>query len=100
MVRAFWLIPALLTVALIWVANDRESGLPMWFELREERRQSDIRIAGLRHEVEALQAEVDALANDPAATERAIREVLEFARPGEIVVRFVERGEGPGARLN
>ena len=72
MVRAFWLIPALLTVALIWAANDRESGLPMWFELREERRQSDIRIAGLRHEVEALQAEVDALANDPAATERAM----------------------------
>lgn len=98
--KAFWLIPAFFAAALFLAANDRESGLPMWFELRNERQQSDERIAQLRAEVEALRVEVEALQRDPVAVERAIREVLEFARPGEIVVRFVDQDEGPTARLN
>jgi cell division protein FtsB len=54
----------------------------------------------LRSEVEKLQVEVEALKSDSVATERAIREVLEFAQPGETVVRFVDQGKGPTARLN
>jgi len=98
-VRAFWLIPALFACVLVLAATDRESGLPMWFELRGELRQSDLRIALLQTEVENLQTEVEAFEGDPLAMERAIREVLELARPGETVVRFVERGDGPNARL-
>lgn len=99
-VKAFWLIPAFFAAALFLAANDRESGIPMWLELRAERHESESRMAQLQAEVEALRVEVEALKSDPVATERAIREVLEFARPGEIVVRFVDQGEGPTARLN
>jgi cell division protein FtsB len=72
----------------------------MWFELRAERRESEIRIAQLRLEVKNLRSEVKALGEDPLAMERAIREVLELARPGETVIRFVERDNGPASRLN
>jgi cell division protein FtsB len=99
-VKAIWLISAFFAVVIFSAANDRESGLPMWFELRQERVESGKRIALLRSEVEKLQVEVEALKSDSVATERAIREVLEFAQPGETVVRFVDQGEGPTARLN
>ena len=72
----------------------------MWFELRAERRKSENRISQLRFEVKNLQTKVEALEHDPLAMERAIREVLELARPGETVIRFVERDNGPAARLN
>ena len=99
MVRAFWLIPALFAVVLVLAATDRESGLPMWFELRGKLRESDSRIAELQSEVKDLRSEVGALEDDPLAMERAIREVLKLARPGETVVRFAEQGDGPTARL-
>lgn len=98
--RAFWLISALFAAALALATTDRESGLPMWFELRAERRESENRISRLRLEVESLRSEVEALEHDPLAMERAIREVLELARPGETVIRFIERGSGPASRLN
>lgn len=72
----------------------------MWFELREERRSSQLRIAELEADVIALESEVEALESDPLAMERAIREVLELVRPGETVVRFVDESDGPTARLN
>jgi cell division protein FtsB len=42
----------------------------------------------LKERVETLEFEINALETDPFALERAIREDLELARPGEIVVRF------------
>ena len=98
--RAFCLIAALFAAVLGLATADRESGLPMWFELRAERRASEDRIAQLRTEVENLHSEIEALENDPLAMERAIREVLEFARPGETVIRFVEHDNGVALRLN
>jgi cell division protein FtsB len=35
-----------------------------------------------------LQADIDALRNDPQTVERLTREKLGYARPGETVVRF------------
>ncbi len=99
-VKALWLIPALFTVVLILAVTDRESGLRVWSELRQERRESQERISQLQTEVESLQAEVEALESDPLAMERAIREVLDLARPGETVVRFVDQEAGPTDRLN
>ena len=98
--RAFWLIPALFAAVLVLAATDRESGLRKWLELREELRESESRISLLQSEVKVLQSEIKALEDDPLAMERAIREVLELARPGETVVRFVEDDGGLTARLN
>ncbi len=97
--RAFWLIPALFAAVLVLAATDRESGLPMWLELRQELRESERRISQLQSEAKTLQSEIEALEDDPLAVERAIREVLKLARPGETVVRFVDQGDGPTTRL-
>jgi cell division protein FtsB len=65
----------------------------MWWHLRGELRASSERIDLLAKENEALQAEIEALGSDPFALERAIREDLELARSGEVIVRFT-RGSG------
>lgn len=71
----------------------------MWLELRQELRESERRISQLQSEAKTLQSEIEALEDDPLAVERAIREVLKLARPGETVVRFVDQGDGPTTRL-
>jgi len=76
---------------------DRKAGLPAWHRLRAELASSQARIDALVDETEALRVEIRALQDDPFALERAIREDLELARPGEIVVRF-PRDSGHGAR--
>ena len=56
---------------------------------------ADIAIEELEHfkvVVAELEARVAALRSDPFAEERAIREVLGLARPGEVVVRFGAAG--------
>jgi cell division protein FtsB len=87
-VRTTWLVPiVLLAVAGVAIA-DGESGLPMWLRLRGDVEQADRRVAVLVRETQALQSQIDALAGNPFALEQAIREDLELALPGEIVVRF------------
>ncbi|MBW2273293.1 MAG: septum formation initiator family protein [Deltaproteobacteria bacterium] len=77
---------------------DGELGLPAWFELRADLAGCDERIEELNSEIAVLRSQVAALESDPFALERAIREDLGLARPGEVVVRFGERA-GPGAGL-
>jgi cell division protein FtsB len=86
--KAQWLVPTILVAGLGFSLADRESGLLAWYEIRGKLNVSQDRIATLRDKVEALQAEIGALEADPFALERAIREELELARPGEVVVRF------------
>ena len=70
----------------------QQSGLPAWFALRSELAAARARIGALSERTAALRIEIDALEQHEFALERAIREDLELARPGEIVVRFA-RGE-------
>ena len=86
--KAHWLLPAIALAGLALSLADRESGLIAWYEMHEELETSRDRIAALNQRVETLKSEINALENDPFAVERAIREELELARPGEIVVRF------------
>lgn len=86
--RSYWLIPAVIACGLGLAVGDRQSGLPTWVRLRAELASSDSRISALVAETEALRVEIRALDDDPFALERAIREDLELAQPGEVVVRF------------
>ncbi len=86
--RRFLWIPALLGAALLYAAVDDAAGLRTWLQLDAELRAKQTRIAVLRNEVISLRRQQEALADDPAAIERAIREDLEWARPGEVVVRL------------
>ena len=67
---------------------DPDSGLEIWLELRRDLGVSDARIERLKRENEALRVEIATLESEPDALDRAIREELDLALPGEIVVRF------------
>lgn len=87
-VKTTWLAPVLLAAVGVIAVADAESGIPMWFRLRADVDQAEVRVAALARETDALQGQIDALGSEPFALERAIREDLELALPGEIVVRF------------
>ena len=95
--RLVW-IPALALGAAGWSSFDESSGLPAWRRLRDDLAASRARIEVLRGDIEVLRREAEALQGDDFALERAIREDLGLARPGESVVRFDERRPSPGAR--
>lgn len=76
------------TVASLYAWIDPNAGISTWLELRGELRAAEARIASLRLDIETLQAEISALDAGPFALERAIREELDWVRPGEILVRM------------
>ncbi len=88
--RAWLLVPLLCTAALGIAALDDSSGLRTWWRLREDVRSSQETLDRLRADDERLRQAVLALEKDPFAVERAIREDLGWARPGEVVVVFDE----------
>jgi cell division protein FtsB len=97
-VRRFLWIPVLIGAAALYATVDDEAGVLTWHRLGTELDESRERIAALEREIAALRRDAEALENDPAALERAIREDLEFARPGEVVVRLPSDGP-PNPRI-
>ena len=87
-----WLAIGVAALAAVLAVADDESGLRTWWSLRAELGAAEERIAGLRSELSELERAGSGLEADPFALERAIRERLEFARPGETVVRLSRSG--------
>jgi cell division protein FtsB len=87
-VKPLLIIPVLLAAALIYISADRGSGLSTWMRDRDALDNSTEQIERLEAEIVQLKAEVGRLESDPFAIEQAIREDLEWARAGEIVVRI------------
>ena len=86
--RGLWLIPAVLGVVAVYAVLDNESGLRSWWRWRQILHAEEAKVSDLKAEVTRLSREINALESEPFAVERAIREELEYARPGEIVVRL------------
>lgn len=80
--------------AVMLLVVDRDSGVGTWLRLRSELAASETRIQRLESETEALRREIESLRVEPWAIERAIREDLDLARPGEILVRFKRSDRG------
>jgi len=95
-VKALGLGTFVIVMLAISALLDHESGIGIWLELRDDLAASSERVAQLARENEALRKEIELLEVEPSAVERAIREELDLARPGEIVVRF-ERSRGSGS---
>ncbi len=87
---SYWVVPAVLGVGLALAFSDGETGYLAWSEIRGNLAESQTRIELLMRRVDVLQTEIQSLEEDPFALERAIREELKLARPGEIVVRFTQ----------
>jgi hypothetical protein len=86
--KARWLVPAAIAAAALWALADPDTGLRAWQRMRAELASASAHIEKLRSENEALRREADALRDDPVAIEGAIRQGLELARPGELVVKL------------
>lgn len=71
---------------------DQESGVERWLDLRASLSDSAGRVGRLVEENDAMRREIEMLEAEPAALDRAIREELDVALPGEIVVRFTRPG--------
>ena len=79
---------ALLVLGALHTALDEGSGIRTGLRLREELAFSNARIGALRREIAQLRRDADLLEDDPFAIERAIREDLGFAAPGETLLRL------------
>lgn len=88
-------IPVLSLAAVGAAALDERTGIPAWRRLRDDLTAANARIEILRGDISALRGEADALEGDSFAVERAIREDLGLALPGEAVVRLDARRLGP-----
>ena len=81
-------MPLVLALGLALALADGQAGLRAWWTLRSDVASAHERVAALGREIRELRGEEKALGEDPIAIERAIREDLELARPGEVVVRI------------
>ncbi len=82
------------------VVVDRDSGVGTWLRLRSELAQSDARIRRLEAETVSLRRQIEELRTHPWAIERAIREDLDLARPGEVLIRFRRGSAGGGGHAS
>lgn len=87
-VRALGLGTAAIVILGISALLDHESGFGVWLELGEDLSRSEARVAQLVRENDAMRREIEMLEAEPSAIDRAIREELDLALPGEIIVRF------------
>lgn len=86
-----------LAIALAIVASaagvavaDTDSGIRTWLQVRSDLARAQKRVAALEKRIAAREGEAESLRKDPLALERAIREDLGLAKPGETVVRGLD----------
>ena len=96
--RRLWLIPLVVLIALAYALFDARSGVGQARRLQNDLDAAHARIGALRAKNERLREEAKDLREDPFARERALREDLGLARPGEILVR-IPREESQSPRI-
>ena len=81
-------VPLVLGLGLALALADGQAGLRAWWTLRSDVANARQRVAALDAEIRELRRQEQALRDDPFVIEAAIREDLELAREGEVVVRI------------
>ena len=88
-VRALGLGTLVIALLAVTALLDRETGVGIWLELRGDLASSTERVDLLIAQNDSLLREIELLEADPTAIDRAIREELDLALPGEVVFRFL-----------
>lgn len=88
----FLVLAAVTFVALIWLAVDPH-GLRHTKSLQANLEQIEATNAQLEQKNTKLRRELELLADDPLALERAAREELGLVRPGEVIFRLEEEAD-------
>ena len=97
--RNLSIVVGIVVMTGLFAVIDPDAGIRTWWRLRAEAAEAEARIDVLRARIDHRQDEARSLREDPLAQERAIRQDLGFARPGETIVRLgARRGSGPGGR--
>jgi cell division protein FtsB len=87
--RGLLVVSALVAVAIVYATFDHVSGIRPSLRLRADLQSAETRIEALRLENAELRRETELLEDDPFALERAIREDLKLAQPGETILRLL-----------
>jgi cell division protein FtsB len=74
-----------LALLLGWHVFNGKHGLSVWYQKRAEDRQLQREIKDLEQENAQLRQQIERLKSDPAAIEKAARERLHYAKPGEVI---------------
>ncbi len=85
-VRRFLLVPGILLLFAAYVLLNRAGSIRTWLELRSDLDEGEARIQLLENQNEAMRFEVQDLEDNDFAVERVLREELELAKPGEVLV--------------
>jgi cell division protein FtsB len=87
-------VAVLLALLVTWHVVKGKHGLSVWQHERIEDRQLQQEIQDLQQENSAMQQQIDRLKNDPDAIERAAREKLHYAKPGEVIYTLPDAKTG------
>jgi cell division protein FtsB len=85
-VRRFLLVPGILLLFAAYVLLNRAGSIRTWYALRSDHEEGEARIQLLEKQNEAMRFEVQDLDDNDFAVERVLREELELAKPGEVLV--------------
>jgi cell division protein FtsB len=78
-------VAVLLALLLTWHVIDGKHGLSVWEHERVQDRALQKEIDRLQQENAQMQQQIQRLQSDPDAIERAAREKLHYAKPGEVI---------------
>jgi cell division protein FtsB len=92
--KALRVAPFVFLGAIVLAAASRDSGIPAWLRLDADHREAERRIAAMSRSLADLESRAAALRDSEFELERAIRNDLRLARPGEVVV--IVPSEEPG----
>ncbi len=86
--RRTWLIPIACIFFILVFTIFGERGLLRIYELNQEQKQIDKRIAEIQHENQKIRITIDALRKDPQKIEMIARQELGLVKPNEIIYQF------------
>jgi len=90
-------VAIVLALLLIWHVFNTKNGLSVWYQKRAEDRQLQREIKDLEQENAQLREQIERLKSDPGAIEKAARERLHYAKPGEVIVALPAEPKTPPA---
>ena len=89
--RSLWMLSGALALVFVAIPLLGENGLATWLRLRSREADLEEEVRLLREQNEALEARLDALANDPHTLEALAREQHNMRAEGEEVLVVMPR---------
>ena len=93
--RTAYLVVGLASLAILTVPLLGENGLAAWFKLHSRQKKLAAEVADLEETHQELQAQLDALRNDPATLEKVAREEHNMRNKDEEVILVLPEADRP-----